>query len=346
MSRISPATAEPTLLDLGVRPPTANRRLASERRARLAATAAGAALVAVVALIVLFMARESLPLLTRMSIWRFLTGRHWYPVSSPPVFEILPFIVASGLITVFSLLFAVPVGLATAVFIAEMATPRVRGVIKPLLELLAGVPSIIYGLVGLAILAPYLRTLLSLPSGLTGLTAALLLAVMILPTIVSMADEALRAVPRDYRDASLALGATQWQTLTKVSLPAAASGVKAGVLLATGRALGETMLVLMVAGGRISLPTGIAQPMRTITATLATEVNNAAYGSDHYRALFGLGFVLLLVTLALSVVAERYADRARRQAGLGGGGGAAGRRRQPRAQLKLGAARRQTGGDS
>lgn len=306
-------------------PAKARRRLTAERNARWAATAAGVALVAVVALILAFMARESLPLLSRVNPWRFLSGQQWYPVSDPPSFEILPFIVSSALITFYALLFSVPVGLAAAVYLAEMAPARVRWAARPVLELLAGIPSIIYGLVGLLVVSPLVRSTCGLPSGLTGLTAALLLAVMVLPTIISLTDESVRAVPRDYRDASLALGATQWQTLTRITLPAAASGVQSALLLAVGRALGETMLVLMVAGGRVSLPTGIAQPMRTITATLATEVNNAAYGSDHYRALFGLGLVLLVATLFLSIMAERQAERGRRQAGLGGGGGGPGR---------------------
>jgi phosphate transport system permease protein len=297
------------------RPLTARRRLVTERGARWAATAAGSALVAVVVLILAFMTRESLPLFSKVNLWRFLSGRHWYPVSNPPSFEILPFIASSALVTFFALVLAVPVGLAAAMYLAEMATSRVRLVVRPLLELLAGIPSIIYGLVGLLILSPLVRSGFGLSTGLTGLTAAMLLAVMVLPTIISLADEAMRAVPRDFRDASLALGATQWQTLTRVTLPAAASGVKAALMLAGGRALGETMLVLMVAGGRVSMPTGIAQPMRTMTATLATEVNNAAYGSDHYRALFGLGLVLLLVTLLLSIVAERQAQNARRRGG-------------------------------
>jgi phosphate transport system permease protein len=315
-------------------PAPARRRATTERNARWAATGAGAALVCIVALILGFVAKESLPLLTRMDVWRFLTGQRWLPVSDPPVFEILPFIVSSGFITVTAMAIAMPVGLAAAVFTAEMAVPRIRLIAKPMLEILAGIPSIIYGLIGLMVVAPFVRRALSLPTGLNGLTASLLLAVMVLPIIVSLADEALQAVPRDYRDASLALGASEWQTLTRVTIPAANSGIKSALLLALGRTLGETMLVLMVAGGRVIVPTGITQPMRTITATLATEVNNAAWGSDHYRALFGLGFVLLITTLLISVAAERYAERGRRQAGLGGGGGA-GRRPNGRDSRRL-----------
>ncbi len=200
-----------------------------------------------------------------------------------------------------------------------------RAKIKPLIELLAGIPSIIYGLIGLLVVVPVVRAVFSLDSGLSGLTASLLLAVMILPTIASLSDEAIRAVPRDYRDASLALGTTQWKTLVRVTLPAAASGIKSAVLLAFGRALGETMLVLMVAGGRVSVPGSITAPMRTMTATLAAEVNNTAFGSDHYRALFGIGLVLLLASLALSLASERYAALSRGQAGPASrGGGVAG----------------------
>lgn len=313
-------------LRTGVAPALARSRDASERRARWTVTAAGAALVGIVALILGFVAKESLPLFTKMDTWLFLTGGRWLPVSEPPRFEIWPFIVSSGLITVFTVALALPVGLAAAMFIGEMAHPRVRLMAKPVLEILAGIPSIIYGLVGLLLVAPVVSGVLDLPTGLNGLTASLMLAVMVLPLIVSLSDEAIQAVPRDYRDASLALGATEWQTLVRVTLPAAGSGIKSALLLALGRVLGETMLVLMVAGGRVTTPTGITQPMRTITATLAAEVTNSAWGSDHYRALFGLGLVLLVSTLLLSVASERYAERGRRQAGLGGGGGVAGRR--------------------
>ena len=319
----SRSTEDRSFRDLLTKPRTPRQRLAAERSARMIAQAAGIGLVTVVTLIIAFMARESLPLLLRVNIWDYLTGTHWYPVSEPPTFQILPFIVASFWVTVFSLLIALPLGLATAVYMAEMAPPRIAQIMRPIIGVLGGIPSIIYGLIGLLIVAPAVRNLLNLNTGLTGLTASLLLAVMVLPTIVSLSSEALMAVPRDYRDASLALGATQWKTLVRVTVPAASSGIKAAGLLALGRALGETMLVLMVAGGRISVPTGITQPMRTMTATLATEVNNAVINSDHYRALFGIGFVLLVVTLTISVLAERYAQKSRRQYGLGAGGGAA-----------------------
>jgi phosphate transport system permease protein len=263
-------------------------------------------LVAVVGLILAFMALESLPLLARLNLFRYLTGDRWLPVSDPPVFEILPFIVSSAFVTIGAMLLATPFGLAAAVYMAEMSPQGWRLRMKPVFELLAGIPSVIYGLLGLMVVAPVVQRVFDLDSGLSGFTAALLLAVMVLPTIISLSDDAIRAVPRDYRDASLALGASQWKTLVNVTLPAASSGVKAAMLLASGRALGETMLVLMVAGGRISVPTGLFQPMRTMTATLAAEVNYTAFGSDHYRALFGIGFVLLLTTLLLSSTAERY----------------------------------------
>lgn len=291
---------------------TTAARQALERRARFMTTAAGVLLVVIVGLILVFMAAESLPFLVRTHIWRYLTGTRWLPVSEPPVFEILPFIVASLLVTTFSMLIATPVGLAGAVYISEMCPSAWRMKIKTLFELLAGIPSVIYGLIGLVVLAPLVQEMLNLNTGLNGLTASLLLAVMVLPTIISLSDEAIRAVPRDYRDASLALGATQWRTLVNVTIPAAASGIKAALLLAFGRALGETMLVLMVAGGRITVPTSILQPMRTMTATLAAEINNTAFGGDHYRALFGIGFVLLISTLILSTTAEHYAQRSLR----------------------------------
>lgn len=280
-------------------------------------------LVLVIGLILIFMALEALPLLMRVNVLTYLLGDTWLPVSNPPVFQILPFIVASLYITLFAMLIALPFGLAGAVYIAEMSHARVRSVAKSVFEVLAGVPSVIYGLIGLMILAPAVQRVVGLNSGLCGLTASLLLAVLVLPTIVSLSDEAIRAVPRDYRDASLALGANQWQTLWYVTVPAAASGIKSSLLLACGRALGETMLVLMVAGGRVSVPRSILSPMRTMTATLAAEINNTAFHSDHYRALFGIGFVLMLATLGLSTLAERYAERSRKMSGMARGAGIA-----------------------
>jgi phosphate transport system permease protein len=282
-----------------------------ERNARLTALAAGTSLVVIVFLILAFVTFEALPLLVRTNLAKFIFGTEWLPVSTPPSFQILPFIVASLLITTTTMVIATPVGMAAAVYIAEMAPRSWRMKAKTLFELLAGIPSVIYGLVGLLVLSPLVRESLKLDSGLSGFTASLLLAVMVLPTVVSLSDDAISAVPRDYRDASLALGATQWQTLVGVTIPAAASGIKGALLLAFGRALGETMLVLMVAGGRVAVPKSIFDPMRTLTATLAAEVNNTAFGGEHYRALFGIGFVLLVATLWLSTAAENYARRRR-----------------------------------
>ncbi|MEW6082133.1 MAG: phosphate ABC transporter permease subunit PstC [Bacillota bacterium] len=267
------------------------------------AAASGFAVVAFVALVFAFMLLEVWPLARVMNPWGFVAGPKWYPVSEPPTFGILPFIMGSAWISLTALLLSFPVGLGGAIYLAHIARGHVKVVARACLEILAGIPSVVMGFIGLTIVAPFVQQALGLATGLTGLTASLVLAVMVLPTIMSLGQDALESVPEDYWAASLALGASPWQTLVRVALPAAWSGLRSAVLLAAGRLVGETMAVLMVAGGRTVVPSGIAQPMRTMTATLAAEVNNAVVGSDHYRALFGIGVVLFLITMTLSTVA-------------------------------------------
>ncbi len=268
-----------------------------------------------VLLIFYFLISRTLPLFDYQSVWSFLTGTRWLSVSTPPVFGIVPHLVGSLWIVGWALLLGVPLGLGVAVYMVERATPRVRMMAQTLLGTLAGIPSVVYGIVGLLILGPRVARIFSLPTGLTGFTAGTVLALMIVPTVATIAEESIAAVPREYREAALALGATPFTAFWTVVWPAASSGLTASVLLASGRALGETMTVLMVAGGRLAVPTSLMVPMRTMTATLAAEINNASQYGIQYNALFGLGAVLFILTLLITTVTDYFLVRARRGRG-------------------------------
>ncbi len=271
-------------------------------------------LVSVVA-IFYFIITRTLPLFEYQSLWSFLAGTRWLSVSTPPVFGIIPHLVGSLWIVGWALLLGVPVGLAVAVYIAEMASPRVRTLARTLLGTLAGIPSVVYGIVGLLVLGPRVAAIFSLPTGLTGFTAGTVLALMIVPTVATLAGESISAVPSEYREAALALGATPFTAFWSVVWPAASSGLTAAVLLSSGRALGETMTVLMVGGGRLAVPSSLLVPMRTMTATLAAEINNASQYGVQYNALFGLGAVLFVLTMVITTATDFFLVRARRGRG-------------------------------
>jgi phosphate transport system permease protein len=244
-----------------------------------------------------------------------LLSRRWYPIEA--YFGLLPLIGGSLIVTIGAALIAMPVGLGTAIFIAEVAPRWAREVLKPAVEVLAGIPSVVLGFIGVLVLAPELRKLLALPTGLTALAGSLLLAAISLPTIVSVAEDALDAVPRSYRDAALALGATRWQTIWRVTVPAARSGVLTAVMLGLGRAIGETMTVMMVTGNAPVTPTGLGAlfaPVRTMTATIAAEMGEVAAGSTHYSVLFFIGIVLFVISLVVNVVASSFVFRSRQRA--------------------------------
>jgi phosphate transport system permease protein len=239
-------------------------------------------------------------------------GERWYPIEGH--FGLTPLLFGSFLVTVGAALVAVPLGVATAIFISEVAPRWARELLKPLIELLAGFPSVMLGFLGIVILAPQLYSILGLATGLTAFTGALLLGWIALPTVVSVGEDALDAVPRTYREAAIALGATSWQTIWRVTLPAARSGVLTGVLLGMGRALGETMAVMMVTGNAPTLPTGleaIFRPIRTMTATIAAEMGEVARGSVHYHTLFFIGILLFLTSLIVNLAAASVVFRRR-----------------------------------
>lgn len=255
--------------------------------------------------IVLVLFTEGLPIFEQVGVADFILGRDWYPTYQPPSFGTLPLIAGSLLVTAGALVIAIPIGVASAIMISQVLPGRIRGVVKPIIELLAAVPSVVYGLFGMQFMAPFMMGSLGLPIGLTALTASIVLGIMALPTVVSIAEDAISVVPPTYREASYALGATRWETISRVIVPAASSGIVTAVLLGFGRAIGETMTVLMVAGGAAVVPTSFLQPVRPMTATIAAEMGEAPVGGTHYQALFAIAIVLFLITLAFNVAAEQ-----------------------------------------
>ncbi|MBN2466361.1 phosphate ABC transporter permease subunit PstC [candidate division WOR-3 bacterium] len=244
---------------------------------------------------------------------KFLFGTVWNPDAyGEPSYGLLPLLLGSFASTAIALLIAIPLGIASAVFISERLKGWVRVTVKTLVELFAGFPSVVIGFFGLVVLAPLIARIFNVPSGLNLLNAGLLLGLMSLPTIISVADDALRVVPHSYREAAYALGATPWTTATRIVLPAARSGILAAVMLGFGRAVGETMAVLMVAGNAALMPKSLFDPIRTITSTIAIELGESAFGDTHFYSLFALGFVLFLLALATNLIAESLIKREKR----------------------------------
>lgn len=277
--------------------------------------ASGYSAIVFVALIFLFLLREGLPALVKVPLSALFSIR-WYPIEGNN-FGILPLLTGSLIVTIGAALIAIPFGICTAVYISEIAPRWMREILKPLVELLGGIPSVVLGFLGFLVLAPFLRRFLNLPTGLTALTGSILLGGIAVPTIVSVAEDALDAVPRAYREGAWALGATRWQTIWRVTLPAARSGVLTAVMLGIGRAIGETMTVMMVTGNApvLALSLGsLFSPVRTMTATIAAEMGEVSNGSTHYHVLFFIGLVLFLISLAVNVTASSVLFRARKRA--------------------------------
>ena len=266
--------------------------------------ASGYSAILFVALIFFFLVREGIPTFGETSLSSLLSLR-WYPIEEH--FGILPLITGSLIVTLGAGLIAVPFGIGTAVYISEIAPRWMREILKPLVELLGGLPSVVIGFLGILVLSPFLRVFLDLPTGLTALTGSILLGGIAVPTVVSVAEDALDAVPRSYREGAWALGATRWQTIWRVTLPAARSGVLTAVMLGVGRAIGETITVMMVTGNApvLALKLGsLFSPVRTMTATIAAEMGEVASGSTHYHVLFFIGMVLFLISLGVNIAAS------------------------------------------
>jgi phosphate transport system permease protein len=262
-----------------------------------------------VLIIFYFLLSQGLPALKNVPLSSLFSAR-WYPIEE--YFGILPLISGSLVVTITATLIALPMGVGTAIFIAEVVPRWVRELLKPLIEILAGLPSVVLGFLGIVALSPLFRNLFNLPTGLSAFTGAVLLAAISLPTIVSVAEDTLDAVPKAYRDAAQALGATRWETIWTVTLPAAQSGVLTAVMLGIARSIGETMTVMMVTGNAPVLLDSLKvflSPVRTMTATIAAEMGEVATGSDHYHVLFFIGIVLFLITLIVNVTASSVVYR-------------------------------------
>ena len=271
---------------------------------------AGISTVLIVGLIFLFLIREGIPAIRQVSL-KDLFSTQWYPAEG--LYGIRPLIVGSILVTVGSIAISVPLGLITAIYLGEFAPQWQREILKPLIELLAGIPSIVLGFMGWVVLAPLVQKL-GASTGLTAFTASVILAYMALPTIISISEDAFYAVPKEYRDGALAMGATQWQTIWRVVLPAGRRGLVIAVMLGIGRAIGETMAVMMVAGNAANIPEFgpgmFFEPVRTMTATIAAEMGEVAQGSLHYSVLFEIGIILFLITFAINSLAGRLVGTA------------------------------------
>lgn len=281
-----------------------NRLERNDRLVRLALLVVAFSAVSVLLVITVFIVGQGAPIMFRYGFKSFLAGTEWYPTEK--LFGLWPMIVGSVYVTLGAMVIGVPLGLACAIVLTEFASKRVRGVIKPVVELLAGIPSVVYGFIGVVILVPFIRQTLGGP-GLSVLAAAVILGIMILPTIISISVDSLQAVPPSYREGSIALGATKWQTVKMVLLPAARSGIVASVILGMGRAIGETMAVIMVAGNAAAVPGSILAPVRTLTSNIALEMGYAA--GEHRQALFATGVILFVIIMILNSAANVTASR-------------------------------------
>nr|WP_320038952.1 phosphate ABC transporter permease subunit PstC [uncultured Bacteroides sp.] len=245
-----------------------------------------------------------------ISLKDVLSGTEWFPTATPaPLFGILPLITGTLWVSFFAILFALPFGLSVAIYMSEVSNHKVRDILKPIIELLSGIPSVVYGFFGLIVIVPLIQKVFHLPVGESGLAGSIVLAIMALPTIITVSEDAMRNCPRSMREASLALGASKWQTIYKVVIPYSISGITSGVVLGIGRAIGETMAVLMVTGNAAVIPHTILEPLRTIPATIAAELGEAPAGGAHYQALFLLGVVLFFITLIINFSVEYISSK-------------------------------------
>ncbi|MFA7001111.1 MAG: phosphate ABC transporter permease subunit PstC [Candidatus Omnitrophota bacterium] len=264
----------------------------------------GFACILFVGLIFFFLAKDGLALFRTFSPAGFFLGTLWNPLAEPPQFGIVPLFLGSLWVTLGAALISVPLGIACAIFIGEIAPRWLREILKAGVELLAAIPSIVIGFIGITMLAPVIRNTFHLTTGLTAFTGSVALAFMAIPTIVSMMEDAITSVPRHYKEGSLALGATHWQTIYRVIVPAASSGIVASVMLGIGRVIGETMAVMMLTGNASVMPKSLLEPVRTMTATIAAEMGETVRGSEHYFSLFAVGLVLFAITFAINLVAD------------------------------------------
>ena len=267
--------------------------------------------IIVLTLILIFLVYNSFRFFSGYNFFQFLTGTKWSPTSSIEKFGLVPLLLGSTLITVGAIVIALPLGVGAAIYIGELAPRPVREILKPIIEVLATIPSVVIGFIGIQLIVPVIKNVFHLPIGLTALAGSIMLALMSLPTIISISEDAINAVPIRYRHASLALGATKWETTIKVVVPAASSGILASIMLGLGRIVGETMTVLMLTGNSPRIVFSWLQPVRTITATIAAEMGETVQGGLHFSALFAIGLVLFLITFLINLIAERFMGKIR-----------------------------------
>lgn len=260
-------------------------------------------------LITIFLFKEGLPIFKTVGFGDFLFGQSWYPTSENPRFGIFPLIIASLSVSLMASLIAVPLSLSVAIYTSELASPVTREIIKPTIELIASIPSVIIGFFGMVVIAPILQNTFNLDTGLNLFNASLMLAFMAMPTIASISEDAISSVPVSLKEASYSLGANKWQTIYHVTLPAALSGIWTAVILGISRVVGETMVVLMIAGGAAIIPKSIFDPVRPLTSNIAAEMAETAIGSPHYHALFAIGIILFVITFIFNIIADYLTNK-------------------------------------
>ena len=288
-----------------------NRRLLTDRIMRCLLAAAGVFSTFVLAGIFILLFYNGLKAFGPISFSSFFS-LHWNPSAhGASSYGVLQLLWSSVLVTIGAMVIAIPLGIGVAAYLAEVSPSVLRGILKSIIEILAGIPSVAIGFVGIVLIGPFIARTFHLSNGFNALNGSILLAFMALPTIISVSEDALRSVPSSFREASYALGADKWVTLVRVVLPAGLSGVIAGSILGFGRAIGETMTVLMVTGNATAMPHGFFDSVRTLTATIAIELGEVPYGSPHYHSLFVLGIILFIISLAVNFLAERLAARFR-----------------------------------
>ncbi|MCD5414477.1 MAG: phosphate ABC transporter permease subunit PstC [Clostridiales bacterium] len=273
----------------------------------------GITAIVILGLIFYYLVSTGLNVFREVSLSEFFLSIGWFPVSVNPKYGTVPLIVGSLIVTFGAVLISVPIGIGSAIFISEVAPSKTRTVLKVIIEFLSAVPSVVLGFLGIVVLSNWVRIVFSISTGFTAFTGAILVSLMALPTIISISDDAIAAVPKDYRDASLALGATKWETIWHVLVPAASSGIIAAVMLGVGRAIGETMAVLMVTGNAAQIPDTMFTSVRTMTATIAAEMGDTVRNDTHYFALFAIGSMLLFMTTIINTIADYVVSRGKRE---------------------------------
>ncbi len=291
----------------------ATRRRAAEAVVRSLVYGAGLLSIVILAAIAVFLFIEARRGMTEVGLGTMLTSTAWFPTGTPKIFGFVPLIVGSLLVTAVALVVFVPIGIGAAVFISEFSAGWFKEAMKSVIEFMAAVPSVVYGFLGVAVLIPLVKDTFGLTSGMTALTGGIVLGVMSLPTVISISEDALHAVPDALRQGSLALGNTRWQTVYKVVVPSASSGIFAGVMLGLGRAIGETMAVLMLTGNAAVIPGSVFESVRTMTGTIAAEMGEVVFGGLHYSVLFGVGLVLFGITFAINLAADLVLERQRKR---------------------------------